>query len=213
VLTLLATKPTLYDLTVYDIGITAPWECHTKTTGSITGKDGTIMIVEAADAEYQPHGESAWIFKQTAPGPTLPWSWARDRLENARTYWVVTASTDGFPHSRPVWGRWYSSSFWFSTRNRAINHLAKNPRASVNIQQGDDIVVVEGHCEAVLDVDRINILVDGYASKYSWQTSADTDRIVTLDGTSAPVYRLDPIDVYGWSFRTWGSATRWSFPD
>ena len=37
---------------------------------------------------------------------TLPWSWARERLERAMVYWLATAGTDGAPHLIPIWGAW-----------------------------------------------------------------------------------------------------------
>ena len=34
----------------------------------------------------------------------LPWSFALERLEKARNYWVATTRPDGRPHTVPVWG-------------------------------------------------------------------------------------------------------------
>jgi hypothetical protein len=141
----------------------------------------------------------------------LPWSWARERLETAPTYWVTTVSPEGFPHSRPVWGVWRQDGFWFSTQNRSIDHIAKNPRASLNIQDDNDIIVVEGHCDRIVGVDGISVMVDGYAAKYSWETTAEEEFIVRPDAV-ATVYRLAPDKIFGWPFDNWESITRWSFP-
>jgi hypothetical protein len=36
----------------------------------------------------------------------LPWSWALERLRNARNYWLTTVWPDGRPHVMPVWAVW-----------------------------------------------------------------------------------------------------------
>jgi hypothetical protein len=46
---------------------------------------------------------------------TLLWSWADQRLVDARNYWVATASVEGIPHVAPVWGVWSHGTLWFGT--------------------------------------------------------------------------------------------------
>jgi hypothetical protein len=36
----------------------------------------------------------------------LPWQWARQRLVDARNYWIATVSSENRAHTRPVWGVW-----------------------------------------------------------------------------------------------------------
>jgi len=43
-------------------------------------------------------------------GERLPWSWAVERLESARNYWICTTRPDGRPHAAPVWGLWLEAS-------------------------------------------------------------------------------------------------------
>jgi hypothetical protein len=172
----------------------------------------TNDVSEAVDA---PAGTSPRLFKMTAPGPVLPWSWAQELLENAGLYWVTTASASGFPHSRPVWGAWHDNSFWFSSQNRAIGHIAENNQASLHINQDDVALVVEGIAEQVTDDADINVLVDAYAKKYSWPTKPESGRIKRPEGTTAAVFRITPVTVYGWPlepFEAWQSITRWDFP-
>ena len=45
----------------------------------------------------------------------LPWSWAEERLETARNYWIGTTRSDGSPHAAPVWGLWTGDAVLFST--------------------------------------------------------------------------------------------------
>src|SRR5215468_389453 len=75
----------------------------------------------------------------------LQWSWAREHLANARTYWVATTRPEGRPHLMPVWGVWLDDTFYFSTgrQSRKARNLAANPQCVVSIQAGDVAVVVE----------------------------------------------------------------------
>lgn len=160
----------------------------------------------------EPTGASAFIFNQTAPGPTKPWAWAENLLRSAPTYWLVTASPDGVPHSRPLWGIWHRNTFWFSSQNRSGEFLKVNPRASVNVQFGEDVVMIEGRCSPVVDVDDISVLAEGSEMKYNWKLSVSEGRVHTQFGQSAPVFRLSPERVYGWAgIAGWESATRWDF--
>src|SRR5581483_5634383 len=45
----------------------------------------------------------------------LPWSWAVERLEKSKNYWVASTRPDGRPHVMPVWGAWIANSLWFGT--------------------------------------------------------------------------------------------------
>src|SRR4051812_3381673 len=98
------------------------------------------MTAEALEIQQQPQGTAAYIFSQTAPGPTKPWDWAENLLTAAPTYWLATAGPDGVPHTRPLWGIWQDGEFWFSTQNRSGRFLKVNPHASVTVQSGEDVV-------------------------------------------------------------------------
>jgi hypothetical protein len=47
----------------------------------------------------------------------LPWSWAQERLETSRNYWISTTRPDGRPHTTPIWGVWWENCFYFSAGN------------------------------------------------------------------------------------------------
>ena len=175
-------------------------------------RDGNVTA-EVLKSTQEPKGASAFIFNQTAPGPVIPWSWAENLLESAPTYWLVTTSPDGVPHSRPMWGVWRRDVFWFSSQNRSGGFIEVNPRASVNVQVGEDVVMVEGSCSRVIGVEDISVLAEGSKVKYNWELTVSEDRVHTQFGQSAPVFRLTPERVYGWAgIAGWESATRWDFP-
>ena len=76
----------------------------------------------------------------------LPWSFARERLERARNYWVCTVRPDGRPHAAPVWGVWAKNALYFETArtSQKARNLAANPAIVVHLESGDEVVIIEG---------------------------------------------------------------------
>lgn len=146
------------------------------------------------------------------PGELLPWSWAQQRLETARTYWIATTRPDGRPHCRPVWGMWLPDGFWFSTGSLARHNLAANPQITVHLDSGTEVVIVEGVAAAVTGAERLRGFLAAYNTKYDWDSVATDTGVADSSGAAGPAYRVRPQVVFGWDtdLRT---ATRWSFPD
>ena len=137
----------------------------------------------------------------------LPWSWAVQRLERSRDYWVATSRPDGSPHLAAVWGVWVDGAFGFSTggRSRKARNLAADPRCVVTPEQAEESVVVEGVAERVIDGAGLSRLLAAYRDKYG---SGFPDPVQN------PVFAVRPRVVFGIiereaEFST--SATRWMF--
>jgi hypothetical protein len=100
----------------------------------------------------------------------LPWSWAVQRLESGRNYWVITASAAGRPHALPVWGVWDEAEqrFGFSCgpRSRKAANLAANPQVVVAGDDTVDCLSVEGRAGVVTDPVRQQAWIDRYLAKY-----------------------------------------------
>ena len=143
----------------------------------------------------------------------LPWKWATDRLEKARTYWLATVRPDGAPHVMPVWGVWFENTFYFSTgdRSRKARNLASNSRCVVTIEvvneavtddaEINDSVIVEGVADRLTNAKlrrRFGIL---YEKKYHWD----------MQGFAEPVYSVRPRVVFGLGSKFNETATRWTF--
>ena len=150
---------------------------------------------------------------------TLPWSWAEQRLTDARTYWVVTASPEGAPHAAPVWGLWADAAVWFSTDPESTKgrNLARGGPVVVHLDSGDDAIIVHGRVEAFaftdLDATLAARLDDAYAAKYA---DPATGRPVRLSEAPAGslIYRVAPRRILGWRERDFPrSRTAWRFPD
>ena len=137
----------------------------------------------------------------------LPWSWARERLQEAKLYWVGTTRPDGRPHASPIWGAWVDDAFWFegSPETRWGKNLAANPAIVVHIERGEDVVIVEGVAEDVTGPDETLAarLVEAFAAKYDY-------RLDPTGWTEGGLHTVRPTVVMGWgTFPT--TATRWRF--
>lgn len=140
----------------------------------------------------------------------LPWSWAEKRLVRSRSYWLATVTAAGAPHCRPYWGVWLEGRFYFSSGSRIRNHLARSADVSLNLESGDECVIVEGSARQELDPGTTRTVVDVYNQKYAWDMQAEPGEF----------YALTPRVAFGWVCDGSGedggalfqqSATRWSF--
>ena len=144
----------------------------------------------------------------------LPWKWAKERLEEGRSYWISTAGPDAKPHMMPIWGVWFNDAFFFSTgtQSRKARNLAVNPRCSIATDidfkkkrpKKDDIkdsVVLEGIVELVSDSRILKKFCRLYEDKYAWD----------MEELGEPVYRVRPNVVFGLTSEFNQTATRWTF--
>jgi len=146
-------------------------------------------------------------------GGLLPWSWARERLEKGRTYWLATTHPEGRPHVMPVWGIWLDNAFYFSTgdESRKAKNLAANSQCSVateiDFERGQkkaeikDSVILEGTAVRVTHKPTIQKFSKIYEKKYAWD----------MEGFSEPIYRVRPKIVFGLAAEFTETATRWTF--
>jgi len=148
------------------------------------------------------------ILPAGAGGGLLPWSWAAERLEAARNYWVATNRPGGQPHLAAVWGVWDGDAFYFSTGgdSRKARNLAADARCVVTPERAEEAVVLEGVAERVTDDDHVAAILAAYTRKYGMGFPDPDDN---------PVFAVRPRVVFGiiehdpdFSSR----ATRWRFP-
>jgi hypothetical protein len=140
----------------------------------------------------------------------IPWRWARERLIDARNYWVVTTRADGRGHTRPVWGVWVEETLYFDTGSQIGTHLIERPDVTVHLESADEVVIVEGTAERVRDDARISVFLSAYNAKYS----------IHLDAPPGALFVVHPRVAFGWvsdptgddSGAIFGSTgTRWDF--
>jgi general stress protein 26 len=136
----------------------------------------------------------------------LPWSWATERLEKARNYWVSTTRPNGRPHSMPVWGIWLDGAFYFGSGRESAKtrNLAANPAIVVHLESGDETVILEGLAEQVLDSELERRVDENYGPKYSFTPDSS--------GESDPWFVVRPKRAYAWTESRYpSSATQFDF--
>jgi PPOX class probable F420-dependent enzyme len=143
-------------------------------------------------------------FPKTEDG-MVPWSRAKDLLVKSRYYWLATVRPDGRPHVAPLWGGWVDDLLYFdgSPQTRWARNIAANPAASVNLESGNDVVIVEGTVEFIVsDAELAKRLVDVWTEKYGrYPPEADT----------RGVFRLRPRSARAWSTEDMQDGARWFF--
>lgn len=144
---------------------------------------------------------------------TLPWSWAVERLEGALNYWIGTTRPDGRPHAVPVWGAVVDGTVYFEggPDTRRGRNIAANPAVVVHIEQGNDIVIVEGTAEEItgpgpsLTAQLAEAFAAKYGPGYDYRPTAD-------QWNEGGLYVVRPHVVFAWS-KFPQDATRWRFGD
>ena len=131
-----------------------------------------------------------------------PIAWARicERMQSARNYWIATTGANGNPRAAPVWGVWADDAFHFFTDADSLKarNLARNPRAVVHLESGDDAVILEGTAERVSPSAEV---VRAYETKYGVSSS---------DISDDAAYRLRPTKALAWLESDFPkTATRW----
>jgi PPOX class probable F420-dependent enzyme len=147
---------------------------------------------------------------QAEPGTPFepePWESVTRRIDAARNYWVCTTRADGRPHATPVWGLWDDGGLVFSTSPQSLKarNLARDPRCTVHLESGDDVVVVDGVAEpAPVALVSGDAFLDRYEAKYAFRPRPED--------MSGAAWRVRPVSVLTWDERSFvESQTRYRF--
>ena len=139
----------------------------------------------------------------TSLAGVLPWSWAVERIDRSRNFWLSTTRSDGRPHAMAVWAVWVDGGLYFSTGETTVKarNLAADPACVVTTEHADEPVVIEGTAKRVA-ADLADV-VSAYREKYQMPYPSDS-----------AVFRIEPSVAFGFledasEFPT--SATRWTF--
>ena len=175
-----------------------------------------------ATSQDEPHGAGAgpragrplvpeYGIPDTDEG-TLPWDWARERLERAVTYWVATSRPDGRPHLMPTWGVWVDDAFYFEggLQTRRARNLEARGEVVVSVGGDDDAVIVEGVATRITDpAPPLEAALVAAFGKYRAGFDYTVD---PANWRSGGLWRADPTVVFGWSAHGYPrDATRWRF--
>lgn len=158
----------------------------------------------------EPRGERPEIPGGYLSPKRLAWSWAEVRLAGSRNYWIASVTPGGAPHARPVWGVWLDGRFYFSSGSRIRSNLERASAVSVNLESGDECVIVEGTATLVDDAAIAQRIAAAYNEKYGWD----------LPAKPGEFFEVRPRVAFGWLCDGSGhdggalfsqTATRWLF--
>ena len=130
---------------------------------------------------------------------TLPWSWARERLERAMVYRMATADADATPHLIPIWGAWVDDRWYVEGGpTRWKRNLRANPKLAINVEFGDEVVLVEGRARELgdgdLGPDVARAILGGYAKYKAIGYEADP-----ANWAGGGLWELQPVKAFAWS--------------
>lgn len=140
------------------------------------------------------------------PSARLPWSRTVQRLQQARFYWIVTAGPDATPHATPVWAVFVDGDLYLNglPGARWARNLTANPKVSVHLDGGDDVVIVDGRAaDVTTDEELGERIVAEWLRKYG---RLEPDPV--HDG----IFRVRPRTARAWSHESLHDGTRWVLP-
>ena len=138
----------------------------------------------------------------------LPWSHVDEQMTAARNYWISTTRPDGRPHAAPIWGVWLEGALYFGTgtTSRKGRNMAHQPWIVVNLESGDDAVIVEGSVERVADRAVLEAVNAVYGPKYAYYPLGEAGD----QPYDEPFYCLRPQVAFAWIESDFpNTATRW----
>jgi PPOX class probable F420-dependent enzyme len=159
----------------------------------------------------RPYMPGYGILEATEGSGLLHWSWAAERLNAARNYWVATVWPDGHPHIMPVWGMWDDSTLWFTSgsQSRKVRNLAADPRCCVTTEDASDPVVIEGVARISTEPAVLQRVIDLMNAKYRTDFGVDF-----LDPAKNATVGVRPKRVFSLRAGDFtGSPTRWIFEE
>lgn len=129
---------------------------------------------------------------------TLPWTWARERLDRAIVYWLATTGSDGAPHLIPIWGAWVDDRWYVEGGStRWQRNLRENPQMAIHVEFGEEVVIVEGSSREIVapKEPEARAILGGYA-KYKASSGYEAD---ASNWTKGGLWELQPVKAFAWS--------------
>jgi nitroimidazol reductase NimA-like FMN-containing flavoprotein (pyridoxamine 5'-phosphate oxidase superfamily) len=137
----------------------------------------------------------------------IAWEWVVEQLEKARNYWICTVRPDGRPHAVPIWAVWVDGTLYFDghPQTRWARNLAENPALTIHLENGNQVVILEGMMRSIpgLDRERAEIIVAAFAAKYAYPPEVEhlvKNGLFTLRMSVAFAWTSFPKTVTRWRF-------------
>jgi PPOX class probable F420-dependent enzyme len=132
-------------------------------------------------------------------------------LTDARNYWVCTVRPDGRPHAAPVWAVWRDGCVVFSSPDSTVKarNLVANAHATVHLESGDEVVIVDGQASRVDDDEELHALGAAFTAKYGGITGVAYD-LAQARSMGMAVISVRARVVRGWHAGAAFLANRWA---
>lgn len=80
------------------------------------------------------------------PTSEVPWDYVTQQLTEAKNYWLCSVYPDGRPHVIPRWAVFLDGKIYYdgSPKTRHARNIMENPRISLHLESGDQVVILEG---------------------------------------------------------------------
>ncbi len=146
------------------------------------------------------------------PHHDITWSEVAERLRPSRSYWLATTALDGSPHVTPVWAVVVDDVLYVYSERSTVKarNIARDDRVSVNLPDGEDVVIVQGRFVDLGTPLTHPEVVAAIVAKYD--QPMDLDDLPSEDPSSNEVlWALKPGRALVWQLADWdGSNARWS---
>jgi nitroimidazol reductase NimA-like FMN-containing flavoprotein (pyridoxamine 5'-phosphate oxidase superfamily) len=140
----------------------------------------------------------------------VTWSDVVARFDAARNAWFGTVDHAGAPHAVPIWTASVDEVLYVFGERRSVKfcNLATNPRVVVNLESGDEVVIVRGTAYDLGTPAQVPEVVAAFAAKYT--EPDDLQWLPEADPSVDLVARIAPSVALLWSSDDYfGTKRRW----
>jgi Pyridoxamine 5'-phosphate oxidase len=138
------------------------------------------------------------------------WSDVVARFDATRNAWFGTVDAAGAPHSVPIWTASVDEVLYVFGERRSVKfrNIAANPRVVVNLESGDEVVILRGGAYDIGRPTDVPEVVAAFAAKYT--EPDDVQWLPEVDPSVDLVARIVPSVALLWSSDDYfGTKRRW----
>ena len=140
----------------------------------------------------------------------VTWGEVVARFDAARNAWIGSVDRAGAPHAVPIWTASVDEVLYVFGKRRSVKfrNIAANPHVVVNLESGDEVVIVRGSAYDIGTPAQAPDVVAAFAAKYT-----DPDDVRWLPDVAPSVdlvVRISPSVALLWSSDDYfGTKRRW----
>lgn len=146
------------------------------------------------------------------PKATVDWGMTVEKLCDAKNYWVCTADKDGKPHAVPVWAAWVEGRIYFdgSAKTRYARNIKHQPYVVVHLENGSDVVIVEGIAEHVKGLPKS--ITSKISEQYKRKYAGDGYTPEPDQWDESGLFSVRPVKALAWTEFSF-DPTKFEFPE